>query len=54
MTQLELARQGIVSDKMRQAAAGTGLDPEILRQRIAAGTAIICHNKNISITNIYK
>jgi phosphomethylpyrimidine synthase len=48
MTQLELARQGIVSDKMRQAAAGTGLDPEILRQRIAAGTAIICHNNRHS------
>jgi len=44
MTQLELARQGIVSDKMRQAAAIEGIDPEILRQRIAAGTAIICHN----------
>ena len=44
LTQLELARQGVVSDKMKQAAATEGMDPEILRQRIAEGTAIICHN----------
>jgi phosphomethylpyrimidine synthase len=44
MTQLELARQGIISDKMKQAAAAEGIDPEILRGRIAEGTAIICHN----------
>jgi phosphomethylpyrimidine synthase len=44
MTQLEMARQGIVSDKMKQAAAEAGIDAEILRQRIAEGTAIVCHN----------
>ena len=44
MTQLESARQGIVTDLMRQAAAAEGIDPEILRQRMAEGTAIICHN----------
>ncbi|ABA89475.1 4-amino-5-hydroxymethyl-2-methylpyrimidine-phosphate synthase [Syntrophotalea carbinolica DSM 2380] len=44
MTQLEMARQGIVSDKMKQAAADAGIDAEILRQRIAEGTAIVCHN----------
>ena len=44
MTQLELARQGIVSDKMQQAATAAGIDAEILRQRIAEGTAIVCHN----------
>jgi phosphomethylpyrimidine synthase len=44
MTQLELARQGIVSDKMQQAAAAAGIDAEVLRQRIAEGTAIVCHN----------
>lgn len=44
MTQLELARKGIISDKMKQAAAVEGIDPELLRQRIAEGTAIICHN----------
>jgi len=44
MTQLELARQGIVSDKMQQAAAAANIDAEVLRQRIAEGTAIVCHN----------
>jgi phosphomethylpyrimidine synthase len=44
MTQLEFARQGIVTDKMKQAAATEGIDPEVLRQRIADGTAIICQN----------
>jgi phosphomethylpyrimidine synthase len=44
MTQLELARQGIVSDLVKQAAAAEGIDPELLRQRIAAGTAVVCHN----------
>ncbi len=44
MTQLEAARKGIVTDLMRQAAAAEGIDAETLRQRIAEGTAIICHN----------
>ena len=44
LTQLELARQGVVSDKMIKAAKSENIDPEILRQRIAEGTAIICHN----------
>jgi len=46
MTQLELARQGIITDKVKQAAAIEGVDPELLRQRIAEGTAIVCHNNN--------
>jgi phosphomethylpyrimidine synthase len=44
MTQLEMARQGIISDKMKQAAADAGIDAGLLRQRIAEGTAIVCHN----------
>ncbi len=44
MTTLEAARQGLITDLMRQAAAAEGVDPELLRQRIADGTAIICHN----------
>ncbi len=44
MTQLELARQGVVSAKMIQAAKEVGMDPEVLRQRIVDGTAIVCHN----------
>jgi phosphomethylpyrimidine synthase len=44
MTQLEMARKGIISDKMRQAAADAGIDADLLRQRMAEGTAIVCHN----------
>jgi len=43
MTQLEYARKGIVTDKMKQAAAAS-IDPEALRRNIAEGTAIVCHN----------
>jgi len=44
MTQLEIARSGKISPEVRQAAAVEGIDAELLRQRIAAGTAILCHN----------
>jgi len=44
MTQLELARQGQISELMRQAAAAENIDPEQLREKIAAGTAVICRN----------
>ncbi len=44
MTQLELARQGVLTDLVRQAAAAEGIDPELLRQGLAAGTAVVCHN----------
>jgi len=44
MTQLEMARQGQITDLVRQAAATENIDPEILRQRIAAGTAVVCRN----------
>ena len=43
-TQLELARQGVTTDKMKTAAAREGIEPDLLRQRIAEGTAIVCHN----------
>ena len=45
MTTLEAARQGIVTELMKQAAASEGIDPELLRQNIAAGTAIVCRNR---------
>ncbi len=45
MTQLEMARQGQISDLVRQAASAENMDPELLRQRVAAGTAVICLNK---------
>ncbi len=44
MTQLEMARKGQISDLVRQAAQIENIDPERLRQKIAAGTAVICLN----------
>ncbi len=44
MTQLETARNGQISDLVRRAAQIEDIDPELLRQRIAAGTAVICLN----------
>ena len=44
MTQLEMARKGQISDLVRQAAQTEGIDAELLRQKIAAGTAVICLN----------
>jgi len=44
MTQLERARSGKISPEIQQAAASEGIPAELLRQRIAAGTAILCHN----------
>lgn len=44
MTQLEMARQGKITEEVKFAAAQENIDPELLRQRIAEGTAIICHN----------
>ena len=36
-TQLDYARQGIITDKMRSAAAAEGVSPEFIRDGIAAG-----------------
>jgi phosphomethylpyrimidine synthase len=44
MTQLEYARKGIITDKMREAALVEGVAPEFIRDGIAAGNIIICHN----------
>ena len=44
MTQMEHAKRGRITEAMRYVAAVEGLDPEELRARIAAGTAIIPHN----------
>ena len=43
-TQLQKARDGIVTDEMRQVAEYEGLDPEQIRQAVAAGTVVIPHN----------
>jgi phosphomethylpyrimidine synthase len=44
MTQLEYARRGLITEKMRLAAVGEGVSPEFIRDGIAAGTIVICHN----------
>ena len=44
MTQLEIARKGNISPEMEAVAQAEGLDPEVIRQRIAAGTVIIPAN----------
>jgi len=48
MTQLEAARMGIITDEMSEAARSEGVSPEHVRQGIAAGTIVICHNKRHS------
>lgn len=44
MTQLEFARRGVVTEKMQAAALAEGVAPEFIRDGIAAGSIIICHN----------
>jgi len=53
MTQLEMAKQGIISPEMRKAAEADGVDPEFLRQQIAAGKAVLPKNKNHEIKTLY-
>lgn len=43
-TQMELARNGIISEKMAIAAVSAQISADILRDNIANGTAIVCHN----------
>ena len=44
MTQRQAAVAGKITPAMKQAAKVEGLDPEILRQRLAAGTVVIPAN----------
>jgi len=44
MTQLEAARRGMITETMKQAAASEGVSPEFIRDGVAAGTIVICHN----------
>jgi len=43
-TQLDYARKGIITEKMKSAAAAEAVSPEFIRDGIAAGNIIICHN----------
>jgi len=44
VTQLELARDGIVSPEMKLVAEEEGIDPELIRQGVAQGTIVIPAN----------
>ena len=44
MTQLDLARQGVITEKMKNAAMAEGVSPEFIRDGVAAGNIVICHN----------
>jgi phosphomethylpyrimidine synthase len=44
MTQLEYARQGIITDKMKEAAAVESVSAEFIRTGIAAGNIVICNS----------
>ncbi|MFH1381574.1 MAG: phosphomethylpyrimidine synthase ThiC [Chloroflexota bacterium] len=50
MTQLELAKQGIISPQMQSVAQQEGVDAESIRQGIAAGTIVI--PANVKHTNL--
>ncbi len=57
MTQLEMARQGIISPQMRSVARAEGVEAEFVRQCIASGTTVIPANinhKNITPCGIGK
>src|SRR5687768_6920447 len=43
-TQLTKAKEGIITDEMRMVAEDEGLDPELIRQGVAAGTIVIPKN----------
>lgn len=45
-TQIQAARQGIITSEMHQVATFEGIDPEIIRQRVAEGLIVIPRNKN--------
>jgi phosphomethylpyrimidine synthase len=44
MTQLELARKGVISDQMREVAEDEGLPVEDIRDLVATGEMVIPHN----------
>jgi len=46
MTQLESARKGIITKQMKKAASEEGITGEELRQKIAAGEAVLPYNIN--------
>ena len=48
-TRIELARQGIITDEVRQVAVDEGIDPEQLSRDISEGLTVISRNMNHDI-----
>src|SRR4029077_5722857 len=46
MTQIETARQGLITDEMRFVAAREDLEPELIRDEVARGRMVIPANKH--------
>ena len=46
MTQLELARDGLITEEMEICAKAEGVSPEFIRQGMEKGTIVICRNVN--------
>src|SRR3972149_59677 len=44
MTRIELARQGKITDEMREVALSEGVEAEYIRKELASGTVIITNN----------
>lgn len=54
-TQLELAREGVITEQMKAVAADEGLNPEYIREYVAKGEIVIPNNpnrKNQKVTGI--
>jgi phosphomethylpyrimidine synthase len=45
LTQMEMARKGLISKEVKEAALTECIAPELLRDRVARGTAVICRNR---------
>ncbi|MDO8445917.1 MAG: phosphomethylpyrimidine synthase ThiC [Deltaproteobacteria bacterium] len=45
MTQIEQARQGIITEEMRKAALSEGVTADFIREGIAGGNIVVCKNK---------
>ncbi|MEN8142803.1 MAG: phosphomethylpyrimidine synthase ThiC, partial [Thermodesulfobacteriota bacterium] len=45
-TQLELARDGVISEQMRKVAEDENYEPELIRERVGAGEIVIPNNPN--------
>ena len=52
MTQLQQARQNIITQEMKQVAKDEDLDPELIRMRIAEGKIVIPANRKRKATKV--